>query len=163
MTDQPVLPDADAVERIARMARQQASHVMKKVPMLGTVSWLMLAAPATRHTLLSDLEWRVMPALLLNQAKIYLRDEMPVAYVSWAKLSPEVERRYRQPPHRLGPADWRSGTAVWLVDLVAPFGGVQEIMKDLRETVLPGVPIRQVALSGEEQAEVFTWPALSAG
>lgn len=158
-TGEAALPDAKAVEQLAQLARGQASRVMKKIPLLGTVSWLMLAAPATRHSLLSDLEWRVMPPLMLNQAKVYLREEVPVAYVSWARLSPEVERRYRQPPHRLAPGDWRSGDAVWLVDLMAPFGGVQEIMKDLRETVLPGVTIRQVALAEDAPAEVFNWPA----
>lgn len=162
MSDAAPLPDADTVERVAQLARQQASKVMRKVPLLGTVSWLMLAGAATRHTLLSDLEWRVMPALVLNQAKLYWREDMPVAYVSWARLSPEVERRYQLPPHRLAPAEWRSGEAVWLVDMVAPFGGVQEIMKDLRETTLRGVPIRQLALADEAPAEVFTWPAMPA-
>lgn len=162
MTESAPLPDADAdaVARVARLAREQANKVMKKVPLLGTVSWLMLAGVATRHSLLSDLEWRVMPALMLNQAKLYWREEMPVAYVSWARLSPEVERRYQQPPHRLAPAEWRSGEAVWLVDMVAPFGGVEAIMKDLRETTLRGVPIRQLALADEAPAEMITWPAM---
>lgn len=147
------------LDTLADLARSQAARVMKKVPLLGTVSWLMLAAPGTRHALLSDLEWRVMPPLMLNQAKVYLRDETPVAFVSWARLSPEVAQRFRRMPHRLTPADWRSGDEVWVVDLLAPFGGAKEVIKDLRESVLPGQVVRQLALAGDFEAEVFTWPA----
>ena len=99
-----------------------------------------------------------MPPLMLNQAKVYLRDETPVAFVSWARLSPEVARRFRCLPHRLTPADWHSGEEFWVVDLLAPFGGAREVMKDLRENVLPGQVVRQLALAGEPEAEVFTWP-----
>lgn len=35
-----------------------------------------------------------MAALVLDQAKLYMRDGAPVAYVSWAKLSEEVAQRY---------------------------------------------------------------------
>ncbi|MFD0667972.1 toxin-activating lysine-acyltransferase [Ramlibacter sp. MAHUQ-53] len=163
MTASPTFPpapaDGEPLDALAALARTQAAKVMKKVPLLGTVSWLMLAAPTTRHALLSDLEWRVMPPLMLNQAKVYLRDETPVAFVSWARLSPEVARRFRCLPHRLTPADWRSGEEVWVVDLLAPFGGAREVMKDLRENVLPGQVVRQLALAGEPEAEVYTWPA----
>ncbi len=151
-------PAGEPLDAVAALARTQAARVMKKVPLLGTVSWLMLAAPGTRHTLLSDLEWRVMPPLMLDQAKVYLRDETPVAFVSWARLSPEVARRFRRMPHRLTPAEWRSGDEVWVVDLLAPFGGAREVMRDLRENVLPGQVVRQLALAGDFEAEVFTWP-----
>lgn len=150
--------DAEA-ERVIRLARDQTAKVMRKIPLLGTVSWLMLAAPSTRHTLLSDLEWRVMPALVLNQAKIYMREDTPVAYVSWARLSPEVARRFRAMPHRLAPGEWKCGPEVWLVDVLAPFGGIQEVMRDLRANVLPGEVLRQLALTGDAEAEVYTWPA----
>ncbi len=153
----------DPLDAVVALAREQSAKVMRKVPLLGTVSWLMLASQSTRHALLSDLEWRVMPPLMLNQAKVYLRDETPVAFVSWARLSPEVARRFRCLPHRLTPADWHSGEEFWVVDLLAPFGGAREVMKDLRENVLPGQVVRQLALAGEPEAEVFTWPAAPAG
>ena len=145
---------------LANYAKEQAQRVMSKIPILGAVTWLMMQQSATRHTLLSELEWRVMPALVLDQAKLFMRDSAPIAYVSWARLSQEVAERYQQAPHHLSAADWRSGEQVWIVDLCTPFGGVQEVMKDLRESVFPGQEIHQFTLGGDGQVKAMTWPAI---
>lgn len=145
---------------LANYAKEQAQRVMSKIPILGAVTWLMMQQSATRHTLLSELEWRVMPALVLDQAKLFMRDSAPIAYVSWARLSQEVAERYQQAPHHLSAADWRSGEQVWIVDLCTPFGGVQEVMKDLRESVFPGQEIHQFTLGGDGQVKAMAWPAI---
>ena len=144
---------------LASYAREQAQRVMKKIPLLGAVSWLMMQQSATRHTLLSELEWRVMPALVLDQAKLFMRESAPIAYVSWARLSDEVATRYQIPPHQLTPADWQSGDQIWLIDLCAPFGGAQEVMKDLRESVFAGQDIHQLTLGEAGRLKTQVWPA----
>lgn len=148
-----------AGNELARYAKQQAERVMSKIPLLGAVSWLMMQQSATRHTLLSELEWRVMPPLILDQAKLFLRDNAPVAYVSWALLSAEVAVRYQEGPHQLTSADWRSGDQIWLIDLCAPFGGAQEVMKDLRESAFAGRDIHQLSLGEGGQIKTQVWPA----
>ncbi|WP_371818808.1 toxin-activating lysine-acyltransferase [Rhodomicrobium sp. Az07] len=35
------------------------------------------------------------------------------------------------------PADWKSGNKLWLVDIVAPFGGQDAMLTDLKEKVFP--------------------------
>jgi cytolysin-activating lysine-acyltransferase len=145
---------------LASYAKEQAQRVMSKIPLLGAVSWLMMQQSATRHTLLSELEWRVMPALVLDQAKLFMRESAPIAYVSWARLSEDVAKRYQKAPHQLSASDWKSGEQIWIVDLCTPFGGMQEVMKDLRESVFPGKEIHQFTLGGEGQIKAMTWPAL---
>ncbi|WP_310626482.1 toxin-activating lysine-acyltransferase [Limnohabitans sp.] len=145
---------------LAAYAKAQAQRVMSKIPLLGAVSWLMLQQSATRHTLLSELEWRVMPALVLDQAKLFMRDNAPVAYVSWARLSEDVAKRYQQAPHHLNASDWKSGEQIWIVDLCTPFGGMQEVMKDLRESVFAGQEIHQFTLGANGQVKAMTWPAV---
>ena len=145
---------------LATYAKEQAQRVMSKIPLLGAVSWLMMQQSATRHTLLSELEWRVMPALVLDQAKLFMRDNAPVAYVSWARLSEEVAKRYQQAPHHLSASDWKSGEQIWIVDLCTPFGGMQEVMKDLRESVFLGQEIHQFTLGSDGQVKTITWPAV---
>lgn len=113
---------------------------------------------ATRHTLLSELEWRVMPALVLDQVKLYMRDSAPIAYVSWARLSDAVAQRYMAPPHQLMAADWQSGPHIWIVDLCAPFGGAQEVMKDLLATVFAGQEIHQLHMDSGGRIEPMIWP-----
>jgi cytolysin-activating lysine-acyltransferase len=152
-------PAANAeMERLADLAREQANKVLTKLPMLGPVAWLMMQQGATRHAFLSELEWRVLPPLVLEQAKLYMKDTMPIAFVSWAKLSADAAERFRQPPHRLGPADWMSGDQVWIVDLVAPFGNAAEVLKDLRENVFPSATLRQLAPVPDGPARVIDWP-----
>lgn len=148
-----------ASQDLVTFAKAQAQRVMGKIPLLGAVSWLMMQQSATRHTLLSELEWRVMPALVLDQAKLFMRESAPTAYVSWARLSADVAKRYQQAPHHLSASDWTSGDQIWIVDLCAPFGGMQEVVKDLRESVFPGQEIHQFTLAPSGQVKAMTWPA----
>jgi cytolysin-activating lysine-acyltransferase len=150
----------EELAKLAELAKRQAQAVLKKLPALGPVTWLMMQQGASRHAFVADLEWRVMPALVLEQAKLYMKDNAPIAFVSWARLSAEAAERYRRPPHHLGPADWKSGDQVWLVDLIAPFGGAQEALKDLRENVFPTSKIHQLAPAAEGAVRVIEWPAL---
>lgn len=168
-TEHPATPSASSgdslpadvqadIERIAKMAQEHARNVLKKVPVLGPVVWLMMTNNMTRHTLLSELEWRVMPALVLDQAKLYFREEAPVAFASWAKLSDAAAQRYRTPPHHLAASDWNSGQQIWLVDVLTPFGGAQEVLQDLREKVFAGHEVHQLLPNGGAEAKVLTWP-----
>jgi cytolysin-activating lysine-acyltransferase len=102
-----------------------------------------------------------MPALVLDQAKLFMRDNAPIAYVSWAKLSEDVAKRYQAAPHHLSASDWNSGEQIWIVDLCTPFGGMQEVMKDLRENVFPHQPIHQFTLGGHGEVKAMTWPAFA--
>lgn len=143
--------------KLAGLLKEQAGKVARQIPALGAVSWLMAQQNATRHTLLSELQWRVMPALVLDQAKLYLREGLPLAFVSWARLSPEVVERYREKPHHLIAADWQSGEQVWIVDLLAPYGGTEEVIKDLKEKVFPGKDIFQLLPREDSAAQTVNW------
>lgn len=149
----------DGLADLAALARQQAHKVLGKIPLLGPVAWLMMQQAAGRHTLLGELEWRVMPALILDQAKLYLKGDAPVAFASWARLGEAAAQRYQAAPHQLATADWLSGDQIWLIDVLTPFGGAQDVLKDLREKVFPGRVVRQLAPTGTAEAKVILWPA----
>jgi cytolysin-activating lysine-acyltransferase len=148
------------VAELAKLAQEQAQSVLKKLPLIGPIAWLMLQQSVTRNVLLADLEWRILPPLVLEQAKLYMKDTMPLAFASWARLSAEAAARFRQPPHRLAPSDWKSGEQIWIVDVIAPFGAAQEVLKDLREQVFPGHSLFQLAPVSPEAVKVIEWPAL---
>ena len=101
-----------------------------------------------------------MPPLALDQIKLYLQDEKPVAFVTWARLSTSVAERYRNPPHHLTGSEWTSGDQIWLIDVVTPFGGAQDVLKDLREKVFPGQALHQLlpVAAGGVPAKTLTWP-----
>lgn len=148
-------------EELAGYAKAQAHKVMAKIPLLGAVAWLMMQQSTTRHTLLSELEWRVMPPLVLDQAKLYVRDEAPIAYVSWARLSDAAAARHQQAPHHLASGDWQSGSQNWLIDLCTPFGGGSDIITELRQTVFKGQTLHQFSLGANGQLTTITWPAVA--
>lgn len=112
----------------------------------------MMNNPSTRHAFFADLEWRVMPPLVLEQAKLYLKGDLPTAFVTWACLSDAVIERYTNPPYHLAPGDWKSGEKVFLIDLIAPYGGGTEVLADLKQTALAGKEIYQL---GPDNASVL--------
>ncbi len=159
--NKPPLNEAQ-MQQLADVAKAQAQRVMGSIPVLGAVAWLMMQQAGARHTLLSELDWRVMPPLVLEQAKLYMRDGAPIAYVSWAKFSNVAAQRYLEAPHHLTAADWKSGDQVWIIDLIAPFGGAPDVMKELREMLFIGQAIHQLMPDAQGQAKTLTWPAVGA-
>lgn len=154
-----VLPPQELAD-LAELAKQQAHKVLGKIPLLGPVTWLMMQQAHSRHTLLSELEWRVMPALILDQAKLYLKDDAPVAFASWARFNDATAQRYRSPPHQLTMTDWASGDQIWLIDVFTPFGGAQDVLKDLREKIFAGQAVHQLVPVPGAPPKVLAWPAL---
>ena len=146
---------------LAELAKKQAHKLLGKIPLLGPVTWLMMQQSHSRHTLLSELEWRVLPALMLDQAKLYMRDDAPVAFASWARFSEAAAQRYRNSPHQLMVGDWASGDQIWLIDVFTPFGGAQDVLKDLRENVLGGQIVHQLVPAPNAVAKVVAWPAVT--
>jgi len=127
---------------------------------LGEISWLMTQSPFHKHLTLSDLEWLVMPPILLRQFRIYYQNTTPFAVVSWAYANEEAEAKLSSGNFKLRPDQWRSGelndAAVtdeaasvakdsnggtpWIVDLVCPQANdenklVERILDDLTKNV----------------------------
>jgi len=159
-SDQTASEPAGAIQELADLARAQAQNALQKIPMLGAVTWLMLQQSPLRTSLLGDLEWRVMPPLMLGQARLFMRGDAPVGYASWALLSEEAVARWRTPPHRLALQDWKSGDQAWLVDVFTPFGGAREMLQELRETHFAGKELRQLVPMSGGVAKELLWPPL---
>jgi cytolysin-activating lysine-acyltransferase len=94
---------------------------------LGEITWLMTQSPRHKAMTLADLEWLVMPAILLKQFRMFYKGEQPVGVVLWALTDDIVAKRIDTGNTRLTPAEWKSGTMMRIVDVVAPFGGEAEM------------------------------------
>jgi hemolysin-activating ACP:hemolysin acyltransferase len=105
---------------------------------------LMMRSERHRHYSLADLEWLVLPPLMLNQVMFaYSRPQvpadkaeaaakagvvgelppMPVAMVTWALVSPEVAAKLDAQkkagvPFRLAPHEWKSGNRRYVIESV---------------------------------------------
>ena len=70
--------------------------------------------------------------VLLQQFRIFYASNRPVGVLLWAVASDEVEARLEQGVTRLRPQDWKSGDKPWVVEAIAPFGGPEEMIRDLK-------------------------------
>ena len=123
---------------------QLTNNDMTVARMLGEIVWIMTQSPGHKHFSLGDLEWMVMPALLLEQYRIFRNGDQPLGVALWAYLSPEAEEKLKSGSGRLRPDEWAvgmkldpedgvssaKGGALWLVDLICPFHTPENKMAD---------------------------------
>jgi cytolysin-activating lysine-acyltransferase len=116
-------------------APEGAAKKVSEVP--GEIVWLMSQSPLHKQFFISDLEWLVMTPVLLQQFRMFYDKDKPIGVVLWATVNEEVEERLAAGTSRLRPQDWKSGDRAWVVEVIAPFGGAEEMVKDLKTKVFP--------------------------
>lgn len=129
---------AEALKRVeaARENKPTAEGLsIERIGVLGQVTWLMSQTATHKHMFISDLEWMVIPAIALGQFRLWRQGGLPVAYASWAYLSDEAAARAKEGVRRLAPIDWKSGENAVLMDLIAPFGGAEEVTLEIRKEI----------------------------
>ena len=72
--------------------------------MIGEIVWLMSQSPVHKHLSLADLEWILMPPVILGQYKLFRDGQKPVGAALWGYLSVEAEEKLKT-VGRLAPAD----------------------------------------------------------
>ncbi|MEA2892250.1 MAG: cytolysin-activating lysine-acyltransferase [Bradyrhizobium sp.] len=117
---------ADPINGHARGQTAPPSKTVAQV--LGEIAWLMTQSPRHKAVPLGDLEWLVMPALLLRQFRIFYSGEQPVGVALWALADDLVAGRIDAGDKRLASVEWKSGSNMRIVDIVAPFGGEAEML-----------------------------------
>ncbi|MEA2882976.1 MAG: cytolysin-activating lysine-acyltransferase [Bradyrhizobium sp.] len=109
-----------------------AAHPAKTVAqVLGEIAWLMTQSPRHKAMTLGDLEWLVMPAILLRQFRIFYQGDRPVGVAVWALADELVAKRIDAGDTRLTAVEWKSGTLKRIIDIVAPFGGEAEMREQV--------------------------------
>jgi cytolysin-activating lysine-acyltransferase len=155
--DQAGAPMNPQQAEMLKLALAQAHNVLRKVPLLGPVTWLMMSSPSHKFVPVADFEWRILPPIVLDQVKLYMREDAPMAFASWAFLDADAELRYRQ-TGRLLPPDWKSGDRAWLIDLIASAPVIEEVLRDLKTgtTSLAGRRVRMLLAEAPGKEKPFT-------
>ena len=96
---------------------------------MGEITWLMTQSPRHKAIPLGDLEWLVMPALLLRQFRMFYKGEQPVGVALWVLTDELVAKRIDAGDKRLATVEWKSGSNMRIIDIVAPFGGEAEMRR----------------------------------
>lgn len=114
--------------------------------LLGEVTWLLTQSPLHRALQIGDLEWLVMPALILRQFYIFRDGDRPIGLALWANCDAEGERKLDggmiEPENRLSLQEWNAGDRIWLVDLIAPFADATNRHREIMIADLISGPLR---------------------
>lgn len=105
-----------------------ASNIENKMGLIADVICLMLDSVVYLPDTLYDIKKSLVGAIFKDQALIMVEDGKVVAYVSWAFLSADIEKKYIKDSNCLDVMDWNSGNSLWLVDVVAPYGNTVQLL-----------------------------------
>lgn len=132
--------------------------VANRVTAIGHAVWLMSRSPLHKHLMLTDIEWLLMPPIMLNQFHMWNDQGRPHGFASWAYFGEEQEERIADKGiRRLMPTDWKTGESLWLIDFVAPFGGQEKMVEELRLKILPGKRMKMLQARAEGGTGVVEW------
>ena len=131
-----------------------AKRELEKLPLLGPALWLFARDPMRRFTFVADMDWRLLPPLVLDQCKLYSREGMPWAFMTWARVSEAIDQRLRTSTPLIAPHEWKSGDKLWLIDVVAPFGDALGIARQALKEIA-GASSASVWLPGAEGHSVL--------
>lgn len=153
--------DAEEVDASSASSKASGRQGKSVAAVLGEITWLLTQGQAYRYSLfIADLEWLVMPALQHGQYRLFLRDNKPAGVALWAYVSDRADSRLRN-GGRLAVNEWRSGPHLWLVDLIAPFGGQEAMLRDLRGSVFKGQAFRLLRTNADGKREPVQIPGES--
>jgi cytolysin-activating lysine-acyltransferase len=131
---------------------ESAKKELTKLPLLGPALWLFARDPRLRFTFIADLDWRLLPPLVLDQCRLYSKADMPWAFTTWAFVSEAVDQRLRSTAPVIAPHEWKSGDKPWLIDVVAPFGDVEAVASEAAAQMSPGKPVSAWLMAAGGQA-----------
>jgi hemolysin-activating ACP:hemolysin acyltransferase len=110
---------------------------------VGDIAVVMSRSPGHKHHTLADIELMVLPAVATGQ--FYVAEaaskergfRAPIACVTWASVSDEVDARLREDAGRkirLRPDEWNGGAHLWLVDMAGDAHALSGALETLLET-----------------------------
>ncbi len=133
-------PGAQAGGSAGPAAAEAQQGKIDKITAMGNAVWLMTQSPLHRNLLVSDVDWMLVPPCAFGQFRLWRNENsLPLAFATWAFVSDEVLERLRGGRNvRIKPDEWRSGETPVLMDLIFPWGGHEEGLKELRG-LMPGL------------------------
>lgn len=114
---------------------QEAGHTEA----LGAAAFLAMHSPVHRSWSLADAERLFVPPIKVNQGSLYILEGRYIGFVTWAFLNEEVADDFLSGRAKLMPQHWTGGQTPWIIDLLAPFGHVRQMVTHLRKEIFPGV------------------------
>lgn len=129
---------------------------------LGLATELLCRARTPNDYSLDYLRTRIVPAIVLDQIHFAFEERCQVvAMWTWAYLAPDVEVRLQGDPNSLlHLSEWNEGTSLWIMDIIAPFGHIREVIRFLRKGFFSGDEYaRTIRINRHGVARIKRWRA----
>jgi len=121
------------------MTEDNKANMGQLMAVVGTA--LMLARGSELHTryrvgIFVDRLW---PSIPRGQYALYTDKDSgkPVGFCNWSWISQDVLAEYRESSRPVLPADWDSGDVLFFQEMIAPFGHLNRITRDVRNCIVP--------------------------
>ena len=117
-------------------------YIEDKTPNMNVIEQFAIATMLCYHSKIHS-EWTIHMAaqhLYFPIAHQQIRfwhstPQNAIAFLTWAWMSPEYNTKMQ---HRnVYPASWHSGSQLWLMDFICPFGGAAQIVREFPK-MFPG-------------------------
>lgn len=116
-----------------------STQAVDRAVALADLTVLAMQHPVYRNLAIADIDWLIIPALVTGNFAILhgARPDgarVPMAAVTWARVSEEVDRRLMENlrrPFRLSPQEYVSGGIYWLAHTFGPPQMVDVLLKRL--------------------------------
>jgi len=157
--------EAEASEKIGAGGRI-VEEIMKSDAsgVLGRVIWLLTQSLPHRRWEIGTIDDLILEPIRQKQFKLYVKEHVPQAFVTWAMMSGESEEHFLETLSPLRKKDWTSGDNLWVMDIIAPFGGHEAVIHDLFDTIFAerkGKMLRP--LEDGSGIEVVAWEGFKLG
>lgn len=101
---------------------------------VGAVVLLATKSQSHKYLFISDLEPLIFPPIMHKQFTLFRNNKNePLAFISWAKVNEEVEKRLLSGVMKLKPQDWNSGDRIYIIDAITSLPSTKEFLKQLQE------------------------------
>jgi cytolysin-activating lysine-acyltransferase len=131
------VPENKGADTASQAGLKEAQNSLSKLPIMGPALWLYARDPLKKFMFMADIDWAILPPVILDQCRLYTKDGIPFAFFTWALVNDAIDQRLRSCTPRIAPHEWQSGQHLWLVDVVTPFGKTEEMIDELRKAQFP--------------------------
>jgi len=120
---------------------------------------ILVLANSNAHRLsffIGDLDWLLLPPLAKEQFRLYKdKDNKPMGLILWAYVNEEVDKRLELGIGKLGQNDWNSGDTLWIIDLIAPIGGGDKMLEELKSSAFKGKSFKYQSVDAEGNRNII--------
>ena len=125
---------------------------LQKNQLFGEILSLLMSSKLHQKYRVLDIMNNILPAINLDQFKLYKKGDVPVAFISWANLDEATEKKYINKQYDIQIEDWNKGDKLWFIDFICYGVDIKEIENDLKNNIFPSKIVR--ALRADESGKV---------